>query len=281
MCGLLPRMAMSAKALRDDAISIFTDGSSKQAPRRGGIAFRIVVTGDDGHEEVHERSPHGYPRATNNEMELQACVAALRFLASPTCPIDLSKYRRIVIYTDSMYVRKHIGLAISQWSRNKWNKRSGAPVMNAELWRDLIRAMKAMRRLGLPVDFEWTPGKKGDHAKAADKAAKDSADRPLSLPISGGVVRRKRTEGETDPGSVPMLGQTAEVYIIDSKPLPIQKCTRYRYRLQGDDLDGAIDFAVSKLLLKPGHAYFVRFNDEQANPWIVESYEEVPAAPVA
>ncbi len=269
---------MSAKALRDDVINIFTDGSGKQNPRRGGIAFRIVVTGEDGHEKVHNRSPHGYPRATNNEMELQACVAALRFLTAPTCPIDVSRYRRVVIYTDSMYVRKHIGVAISQWSRQQWTRSSGAPVMNAELWRDLIRGMKAMRRLGLPVDFEWVPGKKSEHTKAVDAAAKDSADRPLSIPLSGGIVRRKRSEEETEPGSVPMLGQSAEIYVIDSRPMRIQKCTRYRYRPQGGDLDGAIDFAFSTLLLKPGHAYRVRFNDEQANPWIVESYDEVPVA---
>ena len=272
------QVGMSAKALRDDAISIFTDGSSKQGPRRGGIAFRIVVTGEDGHEEVHERNPHGYPRATNNEMELQACVAALGFLASSRCPIDPSNYRRIVIYTDSMYVRKHIGLAISQWSRDKWTRRSGAPVVNAELWRDLIRAMKTMRRLGLPVDFEWVPGKSSEHTVAVDRAAKNSAERPLSIPLSGGIVRRKRSEEETDPGSVPMLGQSAEVYIIDSRAMRIQKCTRYRYRLQGGDLDGAIDFAFSKLLLKPGHAYRVRFNEEQANPWMVESFDEVSVA---
>jgi ribonuclease HI len=114
---------MSAKALRDDAINIFTDGSGKQNPRRGGIAFRIVVTGEDGHEEIHERSPHGYPRATINEMELQACVAALRVLTAPRCPIDVSRHRRIVIYTDAMYVRKHIGVAISQWSRQQWTRR--------------------------------------------------------------------------------------------------------------------------------------------------------------
>jgi hypothetical protein len=150
--------------------------------------------------------------------------------------------------------------------------------MNADLWRDLIRAMTAMRRLGLPVDFEWVPGKKSDHTKAVDTAAKNSADRPLSIPLSGGVVRRKRSEKETDPNSIPMLGQSAEIYIIDSRPMRIQKCTRYRYRLQGGDLDGAIDFAFSKLLLRPGHAYRVRFNDEQANPWIVESYDEVPVA---
>jgi hypothetical protein len=36
--------------------------------------------------------------------------------------------------------------------------------------------------------------------------------------------------------------------------------------------------SFSKLLLKPGHAYRVRFNDEQANPWIGESFDEVPVA---
>jgi len=40
--------------LPDDAVNTFTDGSSKPKPRRGGVGFRIVVTGKDGHQKVYK-----------------------------------------------------------------------------------------------------------------------------------------------------------------------------------------------------------------------------------
>jgi ribonuclease HI len=76
--------------LPDDAVNIFTDGSSRPKPRRGGVGYRIVVTGEDGLEKTFDESPNGYPGATNNEMELRACIEALDFLGAEWCPVDVS-----------------------------------------------------------------------------------------------------------------------------------------------------------------------------------------------
>jgi ribonuclease HI len=73
---------------------------------------------------------------------VRACIEALDFLGARRCPIDLADFRKVILYTDSEYIHKHIGTAISQWSRSKWMRRSGPPVLNAESWQELIRAMK-------------------------------------------------------------------------------------------------------------------------------------------
>jgi ribonuclease HI len=258
--------------LPDDAVNIFTDGSSKPKPRRGGVGFRIIVTGEDGHEKVYDESPNGYPGATNNEMELQACIEGLAFLRSGRCPIDLADFRKVVIYTDSAYVHNNVGTAISQWSRSRWMRGGGPPVLNARLWQGLIRAMK---RTPIPVHIEWVPGKSSHHTKAVDRLAKDSADRPYGRAVAGGVVRRKRSAQQTDPGIVPMEGQIADVYIVESQYLSTQRCSRYRYKIQGGDLDGALDWAFSDLQLRPAHAYRVRFNENPSYPQIVERLDEV------
>ncbi len=59
-------------------MNIYTDGSCFQRPRRGGIGIRYIIINDAGDEEWQDECPPGYKQATNNEMELLACIVALR-----------------------------------------------------------------------------------------------------------------------------------------------------------------------------------------------------------
>jgi ribonuclease HI len=114
--------------LDDNAINIFTDGSSKQKPRRGGYAFIYVTVDRDGSEVVDECSPDGSVGSNNQEMELKAVVEALKLLRTARSPVSVKRYDKIVVYTDSTYVHDHVGTAIQQWARRQWTRRSGAPV---------------------------------------------------------------------------------------------------------------------------------------------------------
>jgi ribonuclease HI len=60
----------------DDALIIYTDGSCLPNPRRGGYAYRCVAVDERGHEVILDYSFPGALGATNNEMELLACLAA-------------------------------------------------------------------------------------------------------------------------------------------------------------------------------------------------------------
>jgi RNase H-like protein len=74
--------------LDERAINVFTDGSSYSHPRRGGLGFRIITVGTDGHEIIREEQPQGFQGATNQQMELQACIEALRYLSSRTSHVN-------------------------------------------------------------------------------------------------------------------------------------------------------------------------------------------------
>lgn len=63
--------------LRDNALNIFADGSSLPRPRRGGIGIRFVTTNALGDEVIEDHYLPGYKGATNNQMELMACIKAL------------------------------------------------------------------------------------------------------------------------------------------------------------------------------------------------------------
>lgn len=60
--------------LDEDALTIYTDGSSYSSPRMGGAGFLFIAINKNGDPEIHEESPPGWRGATNNQMELQACI---------------------------------------------------------------------------------------------------------------------------------------------------------------------------------------------------------------
>lgn len=57
----------------------------------------FVVVDEKGDLEQHEYCPSGHEKATNNQMELQACVEALEYLESRYCSLNVSDYSKIVI----------------------------------------------------------------------------------------------------------------------------------------------------------------------------------------
>jgi ribonuclease HI len=51
----------------DNALVIYTDGSCKNKPRRGGYAFILVAVDEAGLPVTHEYAPPGSLGATNNK----------------------------------------------------------------------------------------------------------------------------------------------------------------------------------------------------------------------
>ena len=103
----------------ENAINIFTDGSSYSGPRKGGMGILFVVINDEGHEETLEHVPQGHKGANNQQMELQACVEAFDFLLSKYSPIRLTEYRKVIVNTDSMYVTENFNRAKYEWPTTK------------------------------------------------------------------------------------------------------------------------------------------------------------------
>lgn len=263
--------------LDDNALNIYTDGSCLSHPRRGGIGYRFVTVDEDGEEVVHDSAHPGYREGTNQEMELQACVEALHEAMGPRSRIELSRFRKIVVYTDSTYVKENLNNARSAWPQAGWTTKTGTPVRNAELWKKLARL--TTQRYGPRVDFVWIKGKTSQHAKAVDKLAKESAGLPLNPPLRPSRVRRKITSNQVVPGSVGMEGQLEEIRIIDDEYLPLSQTHAYRYEVVSAESPyfELVDFIYSdrSMILSAGHIYEVRFNEATDNPRIVEVLNEV------
>ncbi|QXM24728.1 ribonuclease HI [Elioraea tepida] len=139
-------------------VEAWTDGGCKPNPGPGGWGAILRWKG-------HEKELSGAEReTTNNRMELTAAIAALEALKRPS---------RVVIHTDSEYLRNGVTRWVSGWVRNNWRGASREPVANMDLWQRLLEAAKRHE-----VEWRWVRGHSGDpmneRADALATAARES-----------------------------------------------------------------------------------------------------------
>lgn len=257
---------------KEHALNIYTDGSSRPSPRRGGIGVRFVVIDAQGNEENEDLSFFGYRNATNQQMELQACIEALKAARKKSLPRHVTM---TVIHSDSRYVVDNYPRALRQWPMNGWFAESGRPIENADLWKELTRQAGKLR---MRVEIQWVKGhSKNVHNKAVDKLAKQSAQMPLNAPLAQVSVRRKTSKKSVEIGSVEMTGQRMTIRVITGQPLPIQKLRKYKYEVmpRRSPSHGCVDIIFYEGFLSSGHIYRVRVNEDTKNPRIVKVFGEV------
>ena len=255
-----------------DILEISGDGSSYSKPRRGGSGFWFNFPENCG-EEPREFSPPGYLGANNNQMELFACISALKearkFLKKNKC------FKKIIIFTDSQYVSGNYKKAMFTWSQKKWLRSNGSPVANHNLWKELISNMRNIRMF---VDIKYIKGhSRNEGNKMADKLAKKSAKRAINSPIIPTILRRKSSPYSVDIGSVKMLGQEILIKIVTSLGRISQKNYKYKYEVisKRSKFYQCVDIIYSPKILKPAHRYLVRVNKNQDYPRITKVIKEV------
>ena len=70
----------------------------------------------------------GEPLTTNNRMELTAAIRGFE---------ALKRRCRVIVYTDSEYVRRGIDEWLANWKSRGWKTAAKKPVKNEDLWRQL------------------------------------------------------------------------------------------------------------------------------------------------
>ena len=109
-------------------ILVYTDGSCKQNPGKGGWSCILFLQG-------LKKKIHGnYALCTNNQMELLGTIYALKYLKKPS---------EIKIITDSKYVKEGINCWIHLWKYNKlFYIKFPEFKKNKLLWRTLYKICK-------------------------------------------------------------------------------------------------------------------------------------------
>ncbi|KRN74707.1 RNase HI [Weissella kandleri] len=138
---------------------IFTDGGSRNTGNVAGghvkatdlAAFAVVIfAGLDNKNPLYKNSV-GFFGKTNNEMEVQALLAALQQAQKVAEPVT--------IVSDSKYVLDTVTNWMYNWQSNGWTKKSGE-IANLNLWQqiyDLVQQQKDH------LAFIWVKG----HATSA------------------------------------------------------------------------------------------------------------------
>lgn len=141
-------------------VEVWTDGGCKPNPGPGGWAAILRFRGS-------ERELSGGDLATtNNRMELTAATKALLALTRPC---------RVVLHTDSEYVRNGVTRWHTGWVRRNWRNAAGDPVANMELWRALLDAAKQHE-----IEWKWVRGHAGDVMnERADRLATEARETAL------------------------------------------------------------------------------------------------------
>jgi len=139
------------------SVEVFTDGACRGNPGPGGWGA-LLRSGE------HCRELRGADReTTNNRMELQAAIEALKALKEP-CHVALT--------TDSVYVRDGITKWLANWERNGWKTAAKKPVKNKDLWQAL--ASEVTRH---EVSWFWVKGHSGHpENERADQLANKAID---------------------------------------------------------------------------------------------------------
>ncbi len=138
-------------------VEIFTDGACRGNPGPGGWGALLRYQGKE------RKLYGGAADTTNNRMELQAAIEALRAL-SESC--------QVVLTTDSVYVKNGITTWLEGWKQKGWKTAGRKPVKNVDLWQALDEQNQRHQ-----VEWRWVKGHSGHREnEIADQLANRGID---------------------------------------------------------------------------------------------------------
>lgn len=142
-------------------IVIYTDGACRGNPGPGGWGALLQYNGNQKPLKGAELG------TTNNRMELMAAIRALESLKEPC---------RVILITDSNYLRQGITEWLSAWKMRGWRTADKKPVKNIDLWQQLEGVAA-----GHTIEWRWVRGHSGDAGnEVADQLANEAIDEMLA-----------------------------------------------------------------------------------------------------
>lgn len=142
-------------------VVIHTDGACRGNPGPGGWGALLQYNG------TTKSIKGSAATTTNNRMEITAAIRALETLTQPC---------RVILITDSNYLRQGITQWLPDWKRRGWRTADKKPVKNTDLWQQLEQVAARHH-----VEWRWVRGHSGDVGnEAADLLANEAIDEMLS-----------------------------------------------------------------------------------------------------
>ncbi|NEP13976.1 MAG: ribonuclease HI [Symploca sp. SIO1A3] len=136
--------------------SFYTDGACSGNPGPGGWGTIIYFT-DNSVAEIGGAET----QTTNNRMEMQAAIAALKVLKAS------GQAKPVTLHTDSEYLKNGITKWIKGWKKKGWKTSQGKAVLNQDLWETLDVLNSPL------VEWKYVRGHNGNKGnESADQVAR-------------------------------------------------------------------------------------------------------------
>ena len=189
-------------------ILMYTDGACLGNPGPGGWGVRILYP-DGSVRELGGREAS----TTNNRMELQGALAALRAVEPEAAA---------TVYSDSQYVINGLTKWLPGWKRKGWVTATRAPVKNRDLWKLLDAAD--------PGRLKWRHVR--GHSGDPDNDRADEIARGFAIGKPPALVD-SRSASQTDPATARLL-VVQYVTVVDGAVVLDSDPETHRRRLQDD-----------------------------------------------
>ncbi len=161
-----PKKPKASKVDFSKGVHVFTDGACEPNPGPGGWAFVVYENGYAIHSESGSDAV-----STNNRMEMQAALAALRWML-------VNATTKAQLHTDSQYTSRGANEWRHGWKRRGW-MRGESLIPNADLWQQMDAALEAF-----PISLNWVRGHSGI-------AGNEAADRLAVAALKHGLRERR------------------------------------------------------------------------------------------
>ncbi len=119
-------------------VQVYCDGGCRPNPGKGAGAALLIF------RDIEKEFTVVRKRSTNNRMELEAAILALKKLKT-SCSVDL--------YTDSQYLQRGMTKWIFRWRAKGWHK---VKIKNKDLWIKLDQLSRKHK-----ITWNWIPGHAG------------------------------------------------------------------------------------------------------------------------
>ncbi len=137
-------------------VILYTDGACSGNPGVGGWGAVLIF------KNVEKRISGAVDSTTNNRMEMTAVIEGLKCLKEPCA---------VTVYSDSAYTVNSFAQGwVENWQQNGFKKADNKPVLNVDLWNELIELTKTHK-----VTFKKVKGHADDkYNNICDKLATDA-----------------------------------------------------------------------------------------------------------
>lgn len=212
--------------------SVFSERFNKKTGRFWGKWILIVYYDKNLNlVEENESDNISYIGATNNDMELEACVDALKIV----CYRDLEDFIKVVIVTDSQFVKEWAYRAERVRPKTKRSWITWEPIKHVEQRKQLIKyKRKIYEKQKKWVEFDWVKAHDGNEFnEKADESAVKWARSEIRMSWTKTIPRSKFLKSK--PGRFDMAWQKVLIHIIWTTWFKQQKINKYKYEVVSRD----------------------------------------------